>query len=530
MESDFDPNMEAGTATFSDGSTHEVTAGEIVDRIVSGIDDIYSSGVLSVTPLGGGLARLDIDLLAGRIGESYRFGNEIPLADFPDEGAALRSDLPYFVLFRDGENPQDAQLWTCRSGALLATRDEWSVCSVQLSMVSEDGTDVRPMTSDAGYFFVEQAEDGTETERTLADAGLDLDGIVAFYNDEADRFITFFDLLAGVAMQRAAISAAVEAHERGKAAPMPQLEAIKPIQHYVPIAKTTHVLTEPSLFAPGGALLDVGRKAGQMTIDFGLSWTNGEPPADISTTKPIDREDVRVIAGIVTLKLAGNTTISPRQIAETMGYQNPTSEQQMEIHRRVMKLRAVDGHIDWTEQARRYKIVNPDTGLPYTRAEFTGALISANVFEGEDEDGNHFIRYQLLSDPITYQHAHMLQQVVRYPQHLLELRPIDQDGKRRKRVTSDQTSLMDSVLQYVHSVKNRKGMGPTIRYDTLFEWADIDTSTSKRRATAVTFTNDFLRALVAEGVIDGFSVDAPGRSHKPISVTVYVKVQRKRKI
>lgn len=317
-------------------------------------------------------------------------------------------------------------------------------------------------------------------------------------------------------------------HTNETTVPIPQLEAIKPRTHYAPNAKTTEVLTEPVLF-DNTATLEVGKKVGQLTIDFGLGWSDGEAPANIDISHPIDKEDVRVIASVVTLKEAGNTTVSPFQIAETMGYSNPPVELQAEIHERVMKLRQIDGRIDWTEQARRYGINNPDTGKPFEHAEITGHLIDCTVFNGTDTDGKRYIRYQLLSDPITYQHASKIGQVVQFPQRLVSLKPVEADGRVKARVSREQAQVRDAILWYVFSLSNPKNrLSATITYDKLFNRAGVDTSTAKRRKSAVKFTNDYLRALMGAGVIKAFSVNAPGRSHKPISVQVFVSKQRRR--
>ena len=307
----------------------------------------------------------------------------------------------------------------------------------------------------------------------------------------------------------------------------PKLEAIRPTKHYVPNAKSTWALTDDRLFGPDGADLEVGKKSGQMTIGMKL-WYDEDTPATIETSSSLDREDVRIIASVVTLKQAGNRTISPYQICEDMGIE-PTPANQEETHRRVMRLRRIDGHIDWTEQARRYGIVNPETGKPFERAEITGHLIDAMVFEGTDTQGNHYIRYMLLSDPITYRHAHEIGQVLDYPQRLRKLKPVSEEGRTRRRITDDQARLIDTILRYVHILKNPKNrMGNTIGYDTLFEQTGIDTSTKDRRRTAVRFVDDYLRALQADGAIQGFIVNKANRSHRPESVTIIVEEPRRR--
>lgn len=305
----------------------------------------------------------------------------------------------------------------------------------------------------------------------------------------------------------------------------PKLEAIRPTRHYVPNAKSTLALTNPAILTTG-LDIDVGKKRGQITIGMRL-WPDEDADASISVSEPLDHEDVRIIASVVTLKQAGNRTISPYQLCEDMGIE-PTPANQEETHRRVMRLRKLDGHIDWTEQARRYGITNPDTGEPFERAEITGHLIDANVFDGTDAKGNRCIRYTLLSDPITYQHAHQVNQVLDYSPRLRRLKPITVDGKRRGRVTDDQARLIDTILRYVHIMKNPNNhMGLTIGYDTIFKDTGINTSTRDRRRTAVRFVNDYLRALQDEGTICGFVVNETGRSHRPESVSIVVEEPRR---
>lgn len=331
-------------------------------------------------------------------------------------------------------------------------------------------------------------------------------------------------------------SAAEDVSGAGLVDNVPEVDTIAPHRHIIPNAKTSHVLTNPDLFSEGGVSLKVGgERRGQLMIDFGLSYDDDAPQALTELTAPIDREDVRVIAAVVTLKNAGNNVISPLQIAQSMGYNKPSRELQEEIHDRVMKLRQIDGRIDWTEQAKRYHITNPDTGEEFAKAEMTGHLVDANVFLGVDTSGNRYIRYQLLADPITYQHAKEIGQVVDYPQRLLmETRPVDQNGRRAKRMSREQTAVADTLLWFVHVLMNPKSrMDTTISYDKLFRRAGFvteDTDAGQRsRRRMVKFVGDYLRALQQDGVILGYTVNTIGRQRKAVSVTVnVVKVSRRK--
>lgn len=313
---------------------------------------------------------------------------------------------------------------------------------------------------------------------------------------------------------------------------VPSIDTIRPHRHVTPNAKTSHVLTNPKLFRDGGVTLDVGRRAGQLSIDFELGFDDDTPEAITTLSQPIDREDVRVIAAVATLKNAGNNVISPLQIAENMGYQKPSKELQEQVHERVMKLRQIDGRIDWTEQAKKYHILNPETGLPFTKAEITGHLVDATVFHGTDDGGNEYIRYQLGADPITYQHAHLIGQVVDYPQRLLnETRPLDETGKHAKRMTREQTNVADSILWFVYSLKNPKNrLNQTITYEALFEHAGYVPSSTRARQRMVKFVSDYLRALQAQGEVYGFTANTIGRQGKAHSVTVVATEPKRRAV
>lgn len=313
---------------------------------------------------------------------------------------------------------------------------------------------------------------------------------------------------------------------------IPALEAIKPWRHYEPNAKTTRVLTDPALIEGEELTLLVGKdkRGQQLRINFGLAFIEDAGAAQVDTTEPIDPEDVAVIAAVVTLKEAGNTVITPFQIADQMGYENPSEELQDEIHARFMRLRNIDGRIDWTAQARAYKKTDPITGQPYERAILQGRLIDAPyLFDGTDVKGNRCIRYKLGVDPLTYQHAHLIDQVIDYPQNLLNtLKPVDEDGNRAKRVTREQKQIARQILNYVYSLKNPKNrLNDTVWYDTLFASAGVEMTSPKKRQTAVRFVNGYLRALQAEGIIYGFMTNARGRAHKPHSVKIVVSKPRK---
>lgn len=312
---------------------------------------------------------------------------------------------------------------------------------------------------------------------------------------------------------------------------VPKLEGLPVITHVVPNSKVTQVLrnheTAHYVFDEGGAQLDVGgKRSGQTLIDFSL-WYN-EPTTQLSGD--IDAEDMGIVEAVTSLKCRGNSTISPYQIAETMGYDNPSKDLQAEIHGRVVRLMGLVGRIDWTEQAKAWRVTNPETGEPFDRAVIMGNLLSLQVFEGVDVMGNPYVRYQINAEPITYTHARLIGQVVNYDQALLGLKPIDEDGNPVKRVTREQKKLQRAVLWYVHALKNPKShLNARVSYEALFAYEGFVPTSASARTRAIRFIQRYLRALQANGTIYGFTaLTEGGRSHKQTGVHIVVEKPRRR--
>ena len=321
----------------------------------------------------------------------------------------------------------------------------------------------------------------------------------------------------------------IEDMEATMAPTVPALSGIAVVNHVTPNSKVTYALKHKSvaLFESGGQLLSVGKRRGQTTITLGLEVEN----PITKTSEELDTEDVAVIEAVTSLLCAGNNVISPFQIAETMGYGNPSTDLQKEIHERVCRIRGIVGHIDWTQQARAWKIVNPETGRPFEHAEISGNLLSLTIFEGTDDGGNQYVRYQVNAEPITYQHAKYVGQVVNYDQRLLsDLRPIDEDGRTARRVTRDQRQIAREILVYVGRLKNKRSNVPDrISYDALFEAAGCVPRSESARRRAIKFVQGYLRALQAEGEIAGFiPIVEQSQRHKQTMARVIVEEPRKR--
>lgn len=319
-----------------------------------------------------------------------------------------------------------------------------------------------------------------------------------------------------------------EATQR-QAAPKP--EGITVTNHVAPISKPTQTLIQGNskyLFQDGGSDLFVGGKKGTQTyIQFALS---PEYPT-LTTSQDIDAEDVAIISAVTSLKCEGNTVITPFQIAETMGYKRPNKELQEEIHARVEHLRSIVGRIDFSEQAKRWKLINPDTNKPFEHAEISGNLLSLIAFEGVDTDGNRYVRYEIAANPLTYEHARYVHEVANYDQSLLSLKPIDDvSGKPAKKVTRDQMKIARALVEYIAVLKNKKStLSDSITYDQLFQRAGFTPGSDSSRKRAIRFVHGYLRALKDVGYIIGFEpIVEQSQRHRQTKVCVFVEKPKKR--
>lgn len=308
----------------------------------------------------------------------------------------------------------------------------------------------------------------------------------------------------------------------------PTLTKVKPRIHYWPNAKDSNTLTDPELFDAGGLTLDVGRRKGQTFINFALSMDEGAGSSSID----IDATDRQIISAVSTLKEAarretGEPVISAYNICEAMGLKHPDAEARAEVDSRMNRLMGTVARIDFSDEARKRKLVNPETGLPYEVAIITRHLVEAQRFEGVDTGGNRYVRYRLLADPPTHEHAKAIRQEVTWPQRLNELPAVKPDGRTYKRSsTGRQLAIKHEILARTYSLRSKKSnQSDTILYDTLCRAVGVDPKNRSAKKGVVDFAEGYLRALENEGVIMDFQPFKRGSSQKKVGVRLFVQQQ-----
>lgn len=200
--------------TFGDGTEADIHASDVLGYMRSRIGNTLGNDVLDVTDLGGGLERVDVHLEAMEGVSAFTFGEDttIPiLAAGLIEG--LRADIPYFILIDDSNDIVGAQVMACDESAVVTAPDRadaWEITDITLT--TDNG---KPATTDTVYLT---DEDGTE--HTLGEAGLDPEHLYAFYDTEADHWLTYYDLLGGLAILQASVGVAEQMREAKRQKPV----------------------------------------------------------------------------------------------------------------------------------------------------------------------------------------------------------------------------------------------------------------------------------------------------------------------
>lgn len=323
-------------------------------------------------------------------------------------------------------------------------------------------------------------------------------------------------LLAGITIEGA----------QEKRETLPPLNSVKPRTRYWPNAKDSNVLTDPLLFEEGGLTLDVSRgRKGKVFTQLELFAPEGHDGEKPSITF-YDRDLISLIASIrqESEKVTGQPVVSLSRVCELL-YKNKKPETLAEVEAQMDALIVIPYRQDVTEEARARKLINPETGRPFTdKVIITGPLIPGIKFEGVDDRGNRTVRYRLYADPPTYEHAKLVGQVITWDENLYDLKPIREDGTLYKRSnTKRQQAIKSALLARVFSLKNkRSNISGTIIYDNLCREVEVDPAKRDARKNLVDFVEAYLRALAKAGVIVDFQPRVVGSQHKRISVDVFV--------
>ena len=503
---DLGTNNAVSWVTFSDGTEQTISTNDVLGYMRANRGNILGDDVLESTYLGGTLERLDVRLEA--IGDDFTFGPNggIPIlasgmmgGEFVD---GMRADIPYFAMFDDDKDTMGARIMACDASALFSLAenraDAWEVFEIRLT--DETG---EPATKDSVYLT---EQDGTQ--HTLGEAGLDPEHLYAYQSKETGHWLTYYDLLAGLAIQRASMGVAEQMWEAKRIKELPRQDTAKPHRQYDPDTKVANLMASPEFFGDAGALLNVAgasERRRNKSVEVAVSFSVDD---GVQLSRPISAYDRDVHRAISSRWVAGGRNITVSQIANDMGIRKPTKNQIRKVEESIELQRRVFGHIDFSEEARNKQLRFPD-GTPVTEFVVDGHLIEAQRVTMRSANGHEVKGYHLVSAPLLYQHAAAVEQVVSYPQRWLEFGTGSDTDKH--------ILLRSQLLRQVSRIKNPKWKkSMNIRFTTdpkhperpcLFSRAVINQSDRHARKDATEYVISVLDDLKADGAIKGYKLN-----------------------
>lgn len=171
---------------------------------------------------------------------------------------------------------------------------------------------------------------------------------------------------------------------------------------------------------------NIGRP-NEITI-LAQAWMDEE--YKLTTEKPFSAYNEAVLNGVVTLYAdrAGRGLLpimTAAEIYRTMNHMQPganvTPAQRAAVTKSMSKLNSTWGSIDATDQIKKLKVIDPDTGQPLEGLRRRGRLLNYELID-VDVNGRPVSGYYILNEPITYTHARLTKQVITINAALLDIK------------------------------------------------------------------------------------------------------------
>ena len=171
---------------------------------------------------------------------------------------------------------------------------------------------------------------------------------------------------------------------------------------------------------------NIGRP-NEITI-LAQAWMDEE--YKLTTEKPFSAYNEAVLNGVVTLYAdrAGRGLLpimTAAEIYRTMNHMQPganvTPAQRAAVTKSMSKLNSTWGSIDATDQIKKLKVIDPDTGQPLEGLRRRGRLLNYELID-VDVNGRTVSGYYILNEPITYTHARLTKQVITINAALLDIK------------------------------------------------------------------------------------------------------------
>lgn len=286
---------------------------------------------------------------------------------------------------------------------------------------------------------------------------------------------------------------------------LPRQDIIKPRTHYQPNTKLVNNIDSEHLYKPDGAdLIVASTEEIARGVDVREHVSISFDDDDVTISKHLDDDDNDIISGVVTLQKADNRVqivVTAAQIFEAAtGTKKPSKQQIDGVIASMDRMRRAFAKIDTSDE-------NAMRHLDIKDAEYEGYVMPADKIKILAANGKEVIGYRILDVPVLYRHAMDMNQVISFPQRMLET---DAAGS-----STDQRRAMKRYLLTRIAImknKNNRMKGNRMLLSTIYEHAGIDATNRTLRKRANDYIENLLKIWTDGKFIKGFHMNRKGTS------------------
>lgn len=293
----------------------------------------------------------------------------------------------------------------------------------------------------------------------------------------------------------------------------------KPRYQISPTTKVANKLASIPLNSP--VALDVsGRNEGKGQVMTYAKLATSAPGVTLSECLPAwDRE---VMEAVTSLYVAGNRSITAAQVWNAIAggtKPNPSPGQIKSVTDSIDRMRVILATIDFSQELRGRRITAK--GEPITSVKIEGYVINAEKRMIGTANGLEAVGYDIMKEPILYEHAKALDQVITSPVGMLD---IGDAG----RYTEENIIIRNTLIRRIGAADGKTNMGTRVRYESLYKEAGIVDPDKKKRQKVNDYVLRLFEVWKRAGYVKSYSEYKEGRRRTGIDFELPPKSKRKR--
>lgn len=302
--------------------------------------------------------------------------------------------------------------------------------------------------------------------------------------------------------------------------------------HFMTLTKASAVLHEGDIINDrDGVDLEVIRKPA-ITTFISAEFEEGAIGGQIAKAANLSAYDMNVSNAVFSLfeearRLNKKPVFTLNAIHKAMpsgGNDNPSPQQKASITKSIEKLRRLHVTMDASEEFRRRKVIDPDTGEPIDHWDRDENYFMA-ARERRRSGKTETITYHFAKQPLMLEYAKLTGQCTMVSMEYFDVKKL-KGGKISTEpipITEARGSMLSYMAMRIRVMqRDKKNKAPkqsnTILFATLFSHADITTTDRKQIADYKKFCFAALDYWVAKKYIKGYRKQTKGRSVTGIEI------------